>query len=116
MKRAPRSTTTRSDQPIAWWIVSRLRGPLIALVTLGVVATLGYMVIEGFGWVDAIYMSVITLGTIGYGEVHPLGTGGRFFTIGIVIASFATFVYAASVLTSVFTSGEALRHMHQRKA
>jgi voltage-gated potassium channel len=106
----------RPDQPLVVWILFRLRGPLIALGALGVVATLGYMVIEGYGWVDAVYMTVITLGTIGYGEVHTLGTGGRLFTVGVVVASFATFVYAASVLTSVFTSGEATRHMHERRS
>jgi hypothetical protein len=106
----------RPDQPLAVWILFRLRGPLLALAGLGVIATIGYMIIEGYGWVDAVYMTVITLGTIGYGEIHPLGTGGRFFTVGVIMASFGTFVYAASVLTSVFTSGEALRHIHERKA
>lgn len=106
----------RPDQPLAVWILFRLRGPLIALAALGVVATLGYMAIEGYGWIDAAYMTVITLGTIGYGEIHPLGTGGRFFTVGVIVASFATFVYAASVLTGLFTSGEVTRHLHERKA
>jgi voltage-gated potassium channel len=105
-----------AEQPLGTWIVYRLRGPFLAMFTLAVVSTVGYMLIEGYGWIDAAYMTVITLGTIGYGEVHPLGTGGRFFTVGVVIASFATFVYAASVLTNVFTSGEASRHMHERSA
>src|SRR5436190_58734 len=52
--------------------------------------------------------------TVGYGEVHPLGTGGRVFTIGVIVASFATFVYAVSVVTNVFASGEAARHMKER--
>jgi voltage-gated potassium channel len=109
-------TRALSDQPLALWILFRLRGPLIALATLGLVATAGYVVIEGYGLIDAVYMTVITLGTIGYGEVHPLGTDGRVFTIGVIIASFATFVYTASVLTSLFTTGDAARHMHERKA
>jgi len=94
----------------------RLRLPLLLLVTLAAIATIGYETIEGYGWVDAAYMTVITLGTIGYGEVHPLGTGGRIFTIGVIIAGFATFVYAVSVLTNVFTSGDAARHMRERSA
>jgi voltage-gated potassium channel len=106
----------RPDQPLAVWVLFRLRLALLALLALAVVATLGYMVIEGYGWIDATYMTAITLGTIGYGEVHPLGTGGRLFTIGVIVASFATFVYAASVLTSVFTSGEATRHRQERRA
>jgi len=98
------------------WLVYRLRLPLLLLGALAAISTLGYKAIEGWGWVDAIYMTVITLGTIGYGEVHPLGTDGRIFTIGVIIASFATFVYAASVLTNVFTSGEAARHIKERSA
>jgi voltage-gated potassium channel len=105
-----------SRQPLALWILFRLRGALVALAVLALVASIGYMVFEGYGWVDAVYMTVITLGTIGYGEVHPLGTGGRLFTIGVIISGFATFVYAASVLTSVFTTGEATRYMRERKA
>src|SRR5258706_136637 len=61
-------------------------------------------------------MTVITLGTIGYGEVKPLDTAGRFFTIGVIIAGFAAFVYAASVLTNFFTSGEASQRAHERRA
>jgi voltage-gated potassium channel len=103
-------------QPLALWLLFHLRGALFALASLAVIATVGYMLIEGYGFIDAVYMTIITLGTIGYGEVHPLGTGGRLFTIGVIIAGFATFVYAASVLTSVFTSGEAARHMRERRA
>ena len=61
-------------------------------------------------------MTVITLGTIGYGEVQPLGTDGRLFTIGVIVASFATLLYAASVLTTMFTSGDLTRHVNERSA
>ena len=60
-------------------------------------------------------MTVI-LGTIGYGEVQPLDTAGRFLTIAVIIAGFTAFVYAASILTSVFTSGEAAEHLLERRA
>jgi voltage-gated potassium channel len=107
---------SESDQPIWLWIAYRLRLPLALLLALVAISTVGYVLIEGYGWVDAIYMTVITLGTIGYSEVHPLGTDGRLFTIVIVVASFGTLVYAASVLTSVFSSGEASRRLKERSA
>jgi Ion channel len=47
------------------------------------VATIGYVVMEGYGWIDALYMTVITLGTVGYAETSPLDTAGRLFTIGV---------------------------------
>lgn len=46
--------------------------------------TLGYMVLEGWKAFDAFYMTVITLATIGYGEVHELSTAGRVFTIILI--------------------------------
>ena len=61
-------------------------------------------------------MTVITLGTVGYGETRPLHTAGRVMTIGIIIIGFTTFVYAVSVLTNLFVSGETLTQMHHRKA
>jgi voltage-gated potassium channel len=97
-------------------VLFRLRNALIAVVVLAVVATVGYVALEGYGWVDALYMTVITLGTIGYGEVRPLDTSGKFFTIGVIIAGFAGFVYAASVLTNFFTSGEASQQSRERRA
>lgn len=104
------------DGTLLSWAVFRLRNALITMLFVAVLATVGYMTIEGYGWVDALYMTVITLGTIGYGEVRPLDTAGQFLTIGVIIAGFAAFVYAASVLTNFFTSGEASQRNHERKA
>jgi voltage-gated potassium channel len=104
------------DRGVAVLVVYRLRWALLAIVGVAVAATIGYVVVEHYSWFDAAYMTVITLGTIGYGEVRPLHTGGRVLTMAIIIAGFATLVYMASVLTNVFASGEALRHMRERRA
>jgi voltage-gated potassium channel len=100
---------------VAVLVLYRLRWALAMVLLLAFVATLGYVVIEHYSWLDALYMAVITLGTIGYGEVRPLHTGGRIFTMGIVIGGFAALVYMASVLTNLFASGEATRHMQARR-
>jgi voltage-gated potassium channel len=104
------------DAPVVGLILFRLRWAILALLTLALVATVGYVVIEKYGWIDALYMTVITLGTIGYGEVHPLNTAGRMLTIAVIILSFTTFVYAVSVLTNLFVSGEALDQLHHRRS
>src|SRR6185436_1342963 len=62
------ASRTDADQPLMVWLANRLRLPLLLLVALAAVSTVGYEVLEGYGWVDAVYMTVITLGTIGYGE------------------------------------------------
>ena len=61
------------------------------LVLVFALGTLGYMMFEGWGALDAFYMTVITLATIGYGEVHPLTTAGRIFTIGLIFAGLGLF-------------------------
>jgi voltage-gated potassium channel len=86
------------------------------MFTLAVVATLGYVLVEGYGWLDAVYMTVITLGTVGYGEIRPLDGIGRVFTMGVIIVGFTTFVYAISVLTNLFVSGDVLVQMHRRRS
>ena len=68
------------DQPLARLVAARLQGALLAMIAVGFVATVGYVIVEGYGWIDAIDMTVITLGTVGHGKVHPLDTAGRIFT------------------------------------
>ncbi len=83
------------------------------LLFLGVLAlllvstgTAGYHLIEGWHPFDALYMTVITLSTIGYGETHPLSTAGRVFTICVILGGVFTFIYAATELIRMVVSGE----------
>ncbi len=84
----------------------RLIYPLIAVAVIIMAGTIGYCLIEGWDWFDGLYMTVITLATIGYGEVHMLSKGGRIFTIGLVILGVAVFGFLISNLTqAVIESG-----------
>lgn len=58
--------------------------------------TTGYVVIEGWHWFDAFYMTVITLATIGFGETHPLSTAGRAFTIVLIFVGAGVVYHALS--------------------
>lgn len=88
-------------------IVARfLRGPFIAALTLIVVASSGYVLIGGWHWMDGLYMAFITVGQVGFQEVHPLGTPGRLWTMAVILAGFAVFVYSSASLTALFLSGE----------
>jgi voltage-gated potassium channel len=80
--------------------------PLYLLNGLLLVGTLGYIFIENYPAFDAFYMTIITIATVGYGEVHPLSTGGKIFTSFLIITSFGTFAYAVSTITQFVTDGE----------
>ena len=103
------------ERSLGGFVLYQLRWALVALIALFAGATIGYVVIDGFGWLDAAYMTVITLSTVGYGEVHHLDSAGRLFTIGVIVASFGTLVYAAAMVTELFTSGRAIKHLNQAR-
>jgi len=64
------------------------------------------MIIEGFSFIDSLYMTVITVATVGYGEVKQLSLGGKIFTIFLIISSLGTFAYAISLISTYFIEGQ----------
>lgn len=89
-------------------------------VTIGLIAgvilfgTVGYMVVEGWGMIDALYMTVITLASVGYREVHDLSTEGRLFTIVLIIGGVSTVLYALDAGAKIILEGE-LREVFGRR-
>jgi voltage-gated potassium channel len=67
--------------------------------------TIGYMIIEGWDFTDAFYMSVITLTTVGYSEVHELGNTGKIFTVVLILAGVGVIVYIISMLAQFVVEG-----------
>lgn len=79
---------------------------LILLALLVVLGAVGYVWVEGWSFADGLYMTVITVGTIGYGETNPLTPGGRNFTMLLILFSTGVMVYATSSLTAIIVEGE----------
>ena len=77
---------------------SRLARGVFALAVVVAVGITGYMVVEGWSLLDSAYMTILTLTTVGYEEVHPLSSTGRIFTIFLMVAGVGVMLY---VLTSV---------------
>src|SRR6516162_5149478 len=84
---------------------------------LGVTAvgTAGYVLIEGWNWWDAFYMTMITITTVGYGEVHPLSPAGQAFTVVIILGGAGTFLYGFTQLTALIAGGHFLERRERRR-
>ncbi len=78
---------------------------LAVLVFLTAVGTTGYIMIEGMSLIDAVYMSVITISTVGFGEVKPLSPAGRLFTIGLIVTGVGTALYLFAVVAELLIEG-----------
>lgn len=85
---------------------------VLALILL--FGTFGYMFIEKWRFFDSLYMTVITLATVGYGETHPLTLYGRIFTIFLILSGMSILLYTVSSITSFVVEGE-LSQIFRRK-
>ena len=83
----------------------RLRKALLALVLIVAAGVTGYMQLEGWSFVDAFYMAITTLTTVGFMEVRPLSAVGRLFTIGFIIVGVGTFFYLAGTFAEYAIGG-----------
>lgn len=82
-----------------------LVGGVIALLGVVLCGIVWYRFVEGWGWVDAAYMAVITLTTVGFGETHPLDARGRLFTILLVLAGLVVIAYILNGFTEALIQG-----------
>jgi voltage-gated potassium channel len=94
---------------------SRMSYPAIIIVIAIGFGTLGYRLLEGWSFVDALYMTIITMTTVGFAEVQPLSEYGRIFTIGLIVTSIGIAGYVVSQLTAFVVEGEVKRILQGRK-
>ncbi|MFA8300418.1 MAG: TrkA family potassium uptake protein [Hyphomicrobiales bacterium] len=80
--------------------VKRVRLAIALLILIVLIGTFGYMIIDEQDFADSLYMTLITISTVGFGEVWPLSDVGRIFTIFLILISFSTYAYAISIITS----------------
>jgi len=77
--------------------------------------TLGYMFIEGWSLLDSLYMTIITLASVGYKEVHDLSFNGKMFTIVLIIGGVGTVAYALTAGAKIILEGELLDVFGRRR-
>ncbi len=80
------------------------RALLIAFIVL-VVSTNGYVLLAQYSWFDALFMTVITLGTVGYGEVQPLNQTGQIWSMLVIVFGYGVLVNITARFTSLLLSG-----------
>ena len=90
------------------------RLPLILTILIMLVGTLGYVIIDNFSVIDAIYQTGITFTTVGFGEIAPISGAGRIFTITLIIAGFAVFTSAIGILISEINKGTIIAILKER--
>ncbi|MBV9848857.1 MAG: potassium channel protein [Armatimonadetes bacterium] len=93
----------------------RLRLALLLGFVLVALGTVGYIVIEHYDPLDALYMTVITLSTVGYETVRPLDAAGKIFTIGLILGGIGTAAWVFTTVIEVFVSEQTLRYLARRR-
>jgi len=105
---------------IGWHLLGvlprRILWTLLVPALLIVVGTIGYMIIEGFSAFDSLYMTIITLTTVGYGEIpHELSTTGRAFTMILLLLGVFTLFWSATEIIRAVVSGEMQAHLGKKR-
>ncbi|MBO3117625.1 NAD-binding protein [Winogradskyella sp. DF17] len=103
------------SNPLIRLFRSKIYTALVMLIILMCIGVLGYKFISGYEWIDAAYMTVITITTVGFAEVNPLDTASKIFTIFLILASVVIVGYAISIITEYILSRNNFEDIKQRK-
>ncbi len=97
------------------FIKSKIYTALLLLVILISVGTSGYMILANFVFIDALYMTVITVSTVGFMEVKPLDLDAKIFTILLIITSVTIFGYIISAVTDYISNNKLMEEIKHKK-
>ena len=92
--------------PLIYSQLKPFRLPLVLVQLIMMIGTIGYIVIDDFPILDAIYQTGITFTTVGFGEIAPISQAGRFFTITLIIFGFAVFTLSTAILIDAVIKGK----------
>ena len=95
----------RSKLVVSIWL-------LLIVISIGVA---GYMLISGDNFIDSLYMTIITMTTVGFGEIHPLTNNEKLFTIFLILISIVVYGYTVTALTEYLANGKILQRLKQKK-
>lgn len=98
-------------QSKAWELLQ----PFVLLFLVASIGVIGYMLVEDFRFVEALYMTVITITTAGFTEVRPLTDQGRLFTISMLVLSWVSLAWAITRIIQYIINGEINKYFKNRK-
>lgn len=79
------------------------------------IGTIGYRLTADLTWIEAFYMTIITITTVGFSEVRPLDTGGKIFTILLIVSSVFIFGYSVTVITEFLLDKNAMNYLKRKR-
>lgn len=88
---------------------------VILSILLVIFGTAGFMIIEGFTVIESLYMTIITLSTVGFGEVHPLNDKGRIFTIILILMGVSFVGFTLAYFSQILLDGNLLEAYRRRR-
>ena len=103
------------SNPIIKIFRSKLNTAVVLLILVLIIGVIGFKTISDFSWIDAVYMTVITVTTVGFGEVHPLDQEAKIFTIILILTSVIIVGYALKIITEYIISKNNINELKQKK-
>ncbi len=94
---------------------SKLHISILLLIIVVAIGVAGYMVISDDTFIDSLYMTIITMTTVGFGEIHPLNEYEKLFTIFLILISIIVYGYTVSALTEYLANGKILERLKHKK-
>ena len=94
---------------------SRIYLAILFILIILIIGVLGYRFISDYNWLDALYMTIITVTTVGFMEVRPLDAESKVFTVFLIISSVFIFAYGISVITEYILSRNSLQLLKNKR-
>ena len=113
-----RSPFMKGDMTMSFYAqeaIKRFRSAAFSILAVLLIGTMGYILLEGWSSLDALYMTVITIATVGYGEVAALSVQGRIFTIFLIFLGIGVAGYAIGTIAAFLVEGHMIDLMRGRK-
>jgi voltage-gated potassium channel len=96
-------------------LIKRLRLAVALFVSVVCIGIVGFMLIEHWTFTDSLYMTLLTITTVGFREVHPLDVAGQYFTMGLLLAGTGTAFYLLILITEFLIEGHLSGMLAEKK-